>query len=104
NDNLIRKSLAVAFISIGAFFFFSILLIVTNGFSLTDAIFEVASAIATVGLSRGVTPELNNIGRVIIIIAMYLGRIGPISMFVAFSNKYSIKNSIHYSEAEIIVG
>ncbi len=104
NDNLIRKSLAVAFISVGAFFFFSILLILTNGFSLTDAIFEVASAIATVGLSRGITADLNSVGRIIIIIAMYLGRIGPISMFVAFSNKYSIKNSIHYSEAEIIVG
>ena len=104
NFSLIKKSLAVSFISICAFFVFSVLLMVTNTVSLTDATFEVASAIATVGLSRGITASLNGIGQVIIIIAMYLGRIGPISMFVAFSNKYTIKNSMHYAEADIIVG
>ena len=102
--DIIKKSLAVSFISICAFFVFSVLLMVTNTVSLTDATFEVASAIATVGLSRGITASLNGIGQVIIIIAMYLGRIGPISMFVAFSNKYTIKNSMHYAEADIIVG
>lgn len=104
NDGLIKKSLAVSFISISVFFVFSILLIITNDLSLTDATFEVASAIATVGLSRGITSSLNLIGRILIIVAMYLGRIGPISMFVAFSSRYSIKNSMHYAEADIIVG
>lgn len=103
-EELIRRSLAVTFISITVFFVFSITLILSNGLSLTDASFEVASAIGTVGLSRNITPDLNSFGRILIVIAMYLGRIGPISMFVAFSNKYSIKNSIHYAEADIIVG
>ena len=96
--------MAVTFISVFVFFVFSILLIATNEVSLTDATFEMASAVATVGLTRGITSSLNAIGQVIVIIAMYLGRIGPISMFVAFSNKYTIKNSLHYAEADIIVG
>lgn len=104
SENLIKRSLAVTFISVSVLFLLTILLMITNGFVLTDSIFEVCSAIATVGLSRGMTSDLNSIGKIIIIIAMYLGRIGPISMFVAFSNKFSIKNSIHYSEADIIVG
>ena len=104
NQGLIRKSLAVVLISLVAFVVLSILLMITNDFSMEDSIFEVASAIATVGLSRGITADLNTVGQLIIIIGMYLGRIGPISMFIAFSNKYSIKNSLHYAEADLIVG
>ena len=104
NQDLIRKSLAVVLISLIAFIVLSILLMITNDFSMEDSLFEVASAIATVGLSRGITADLNTAGQLIIIIGMYLGRIGPISMFIAFSNKYSIKNSLHYAEADLIVG
>lgn len=104
NQDLIRKSLAVVLISLIAFVVLSILLMITNDFTMEDSLFEVASAIATVGLSRGITADLNTVGQLIIIIGMYLGRIGPISMFIAFSNKYSIKNSLHYAEADLIVG
>lgn len=104
NQDLIRKSLAVVLISLVAFVVLSILLMITNDFTMEDSLFEVASAIATVGLSRGITADLNTAGQLIIIIGMYLGRIGPISMFIAFSNKYSIKNSLHYAEADLIVG
>ena len=52
-----------------------VLLLATNPLSLSDGVFEVTSAIATVGLSRDVTPGLNVIGKVIIIVCMYLGRV-----------------------------
>lgn len=104
NEDLIKKSLAVIGISFTVLLTFTTALLCTNDISFVDAIFEAASAIATVGLSRGITASLTLAGKWIIIIAMYLGRIGPISMFIAFNNKYSIKNSIHYSEADIIVG
>lgn len=104
NFDIIKKSLSVVIITISFFCLFSILLVCTNDFSLGDSMFEVASALGTVGLTRGITSELNNFGQIIIIIAMYLGRIGPISMLVAFSNRSSSKNSIHYPEADIIVG
>jgi trk system potassium uptake protein TrkH len=68
-----------------------------------DALYEVFSAVGTVGISRGLTPHLNEAGRVIIIICMYLGRIGPISMAIAFSRKKP-ENSIRYAEGEITVG
>lgn len=104
NEALVKRALAVTFISIMALFLFSILLLLTNDFGMVDSVFEAGSAVTTVGITRGITPELNTAGRLLVIVAMYLGRIGPISMFVAFSNRYSIRNSIHYAEADILVG
>jgi trk system potassium uptake protein TrkH len=71
--------------------------------TLEDALYEVFSAVGTVGISRGLTSQLNEAGRVILIICMYLGRIGPISMAIAFSRKKP-ENSIQYAEGEITVG
>ena len=103
NPFLIRRSLAVVTISGLVFFIFTVLLLVSNHLSLADGAFEVASAIATVGLSRDVTTLLNTFGRILIIICMYLGRVGPITMFIFFGQRAGNKNSVHYSEAEIIV-
>lgn len=58
-----------------------------NGGSETflDTLFEVVSALGTVGLSTGITPDLSAIGKMILIVLMFLGRLGPISVFVALS-------------------
>lgn len=48
-----------------------------------DVIFEVASALGTVGLSRGITGDLTTFGKLIIIAVMYVGRVGPISFGMA---------------------
>ena len=53
----------------------------------TDLFFEVVSAIGTVGLSRGVTPELSVIGKLLIISAMVLGRIGPLMFALALARR-----------------
>ena len=76
----------------------------TVAFKKTDGVFEVTSAIATVGLSRDVTPGLNVIGKLIIILCMYLGRVGPITMFMFFGQRATNHNSVKYADAEIIVG
>ena len=102
--DLIRRSISVATISIFVILIFSTLLMVSNDLNMTDSTFEVVSAVATVGLSRDVTPTLNVFGKICIIICMYLGRIGPISMFIFFGQKATKKNSIHHAQAKIMVG
>ena len=68
-------------------------------------LFEVTSALATVGLTLGLTPELTDIGKVIIILLMYMGRIGPISMAIAFTIKRQrAANCIKLPEENIMVG
>lgn len=104
SDELMRKAAAIVTVSFLTVFTFTILLMVTNPISLEDAMYEVVSASATVGLSRGLTPNLNEVGRLIIITAMYLGRIGPISMAIFFSKNTSYKNKIHYTDGDFYVG
>lgn len=71
---------------------------------LLDIAYEAASATATVGLTRNLTTTLNDIGKLIVIITMYLGRVGPISLAVAFNRKKENPNIIRNPIEEISVG
>ena len=81
-----------------------ILLSATTNVSMLDAVYESASATATVGLSRNLTSSLNDIGKVIIILTMYLGRVGPISLAVALGSKKVSQNIINDPVEEISIG
>ncbi len=60
---------------------------VQNTLDLTDITIEVFSAIDTVGMSTGITRELNNISRIVIIFLMYCGRVGSLSFALLFTEK-----------------
>ena len=62
------------------------------------------SATGTVGLSRDLTPTLDIWGKIIIILTMYLGRIGPISLAIAVRPKGEDTNSIKNPTEEISIG
>ena len=82
----------------------TMLLMSRGGIAHTDALYEVVSALGTVGLSRGLTPNLDSIGRVIIIISMYLGRVGPISMAIFFVKGGTSSDSIKHADGKFYVG
>lgn len=100
----IRKALAVILISLSFSFLAVILLLTFTDGSLIDILFEVFSAIATVGLSRDFTANLNTFGRIIIMITMYLGRIGPITLPIIFSSKKSKYGLAVFPKEDITVG
>lgn len=102
-DNL-RKAVAVAFVSLAAVMLGIFLLLTVNGGDFVDTAYEVISAETTAGLSRDYTRTMNTAGRLIIIVCMYLGRIGPISLAIAFNFKKSRKDVIAYPDGEITVG
>lgn len=60
---------------------------VDNQFSLKEVLFETTSAVGTVGLSLGITPNLGFVSKLVIIVLMYMGRIGGITMILLFENK-----------------
>lgn len=100
----IRKALAVTLISIlASLTAFMAMLCVQPG-DFMDIGYEVFSAVGTVGLSRNLTASLNLAGRLIIVLCMYLGRIGPISMAIAFGYKKGKKARVHYPAEEVTVG
>lgn len=100
----IKKAFAVVMISMVVVIIMTCLLSVINGGEFIDVAFETASAIGTAGLSRNYTSSLNVAGKLLITLCMFLGRVGPISMVIAFNFKNSKKNMIIYPEEDITVG
>ena len=100
----IKKAVAVVVAFVTICTISTILLMATNDISALDAIYETVSAAATVGLSRNLTPFLNTFGKLIIIITMYFGRVGPISLAVALGSKNISQNLISEPIEEIIIG
>lgn len=99
-----RKAVAVTVMSFSIMFVSTVLLTAVTNAPALDVIYETVSATATVGLTRNLTPFLNLWGKIIIICTMYLGRIGPISLAIAFSYSKERQNSIKNPVEEISVG
>jgi len=72
--------------------------------SMLDILYETVSATATVGLTRNLTSSLDFWGKLIVIANMYLGRVGPISLAIAFSFRKENQNMIKNPTEEISVG
>jgi trk system potassium uptake protein TrkH len=101
----LRTALAVVMISMGIVCISSILLFLTDGFAFEDTLYEVVSAVATVGLTRGITADLSVWGKLVIIVTMYIGRIGPITLgFLLFTGKNSHTEGMELPEKKIMIG
>ncbi|HPE21327.1 MAG TPA: potassium transporter TrkG, partial [Candidatus Mcinerneyibacteriales bacterium] len=97
------RAMSLAIISFAYLFFVYLFLIVSEDFSLMDTLFEMISAFGTVGLSTGVTPHLSSAGKVAIMLTMFVGRLGPMTLALALSR--SEKSVLTYpEEASIMVG
>ena len=102
-DIAARRALSIFGVSFGVMLLAVIMLAAVQRGDFLDCRFEVMSAIATVGLSRDFTTELTIVGRIIIIITMYIGRIGPISLALFFNSKRFV-NVKSYPEERVRVG
>lgn len=101
----VRTGLTVIGISTMTLMIGIILLTIIEPFSLKKIVFESVSAIATVGLGAGMTPYLTTAGKFILIVLMYIGRIGPITMAMAFAAKRSgALDNVELAEKKILIG
>ena len=100
----ISKAVAVITVSFMIMLISTVLLSAVTDAPILDVAYETVSATATVGLTRDLTPSLNIWGKVIIIFTMYLGRIGPISLLVAFNVKNKKRNIITDPIEDISIG
>ena len=103
-EDTMRKATVVVSVAAFTIVVLTLALLITNPVNVQDGLYEVISASATVGLSRGLTGGLNAIGQVIIIIAMYLGRIGPISLAIFFAGRHHHEGKCKYAEGDFFVG
>lgn len=79
------------------------ILLFTEEFSFISLLFEIVSALGTVGLSLGITPHLSSIGKLVIISLMLIGRIGPLAIGFSLLGKQK-EISFKYPKADIFVG
>ncbi len=102
----VRKSIGVFFIGMLAVLIGIVMISLTeNSFDLIESAFEVVSAFATVGLSIGGSPNLTIVGKILIMLYMFMGRVGLLTIFLALMSKNSgRKQVIRYPEGKIIVG
>lgn len=104
SEESVRKAVSVFTVSFFTVFLSTILLSAVSNASVLDILYETVSATATVGLSRNLTSTLNLLGKLIIIITMYFGRVGPISMAFAFMSKKQDENIISNPKEDISIG
>ncbi len=90
--------LALSLVCINTYF----LSLLEPQYSFIQLIFEIVSAFGTVGLSTGITPDLKVLSKVIIILTMYIGRLGPLTVAMLWS--YRPLSSASYSEESITIG
>ena len=100
----IRKAVAVCVTFIIICLASTVLLMATSDAAALDAVYETVSASATVGLSRNLTATLNTVGKIIIVVTMYFGRVGPISLAVALGSKSETQNVISEPTEDISIG
>ena len=100
----LRKAIAVVTMSFAITAVSAILLAATQEASMDAILFEAVSGTATVGLSHNLTASLDVWGKLIVMVTMYLGRIGPISLAFAFSFKNSNPNIITNPVESVNVG
>lgn len=98
-----RRAAAVLAISIGAFLTYAItILLIESGISVKALLFEVTSALFTVGSSLGITDQLSPASKIILSTAMFVGRVGILSLLIGFGSQYRDK-SAHYPSESIII-
>lgn len=77
------------------------LLLLLQSQAFEDVVFEVASALGTVGLSRGITGDLVPLGKVVVIVLMFIGRVGPITVGISIFSQP--KQNVRLIEEDIAI-
>jgi trk system potassium uptake protein len=100
----VLRATAVLCIYIAVVFIASWLILFTHNFDLNTVLFEVISALATCGLSLGITHALNPFGRLIIIVMMFWGRLGVLTIVLALIQRRPAEQLVRYPETHVLIG
>ncbi len=100
-EETIERALVLTVFFISFHFFSTFLLSITENFSFVQLAFEEMSAMGTVGLSTGITSKLSPLGKLIIIISMYVGRVGPLTILSSLVRRAKGRFALPYENVMI---
>jgi trk system potassium uptake protein TrkH len=98
----IRQAFSITFIAVNAVVIGTLVMMIDSDVSLARLLFEAFSAFGTVGLSTGITPTLPDLSKYVLVALMYLGRVGPFTLAVAFALRQRPVKFRYAAEAPII--
>lgn len=101
--DVMNKALALLVVSLSYIALVILLLLVIEPFSMEKIVFEVVSAFGTVGLTMGITPYLTVTSKLLIIVTMFIGRLGPMTIALALGEKKK-KARVQYPKEDILIG
>lgn len=99
NAEQVNRAIAITFLSIILVAAITFLLTMTDRFPLLNLLFEVVSAFSTTGYSTGITPDLSVAGKLLIILAMFAGRVGPLTLAFALAHHRPLTRYDYAQEA-----
>lgn len=106
STDVVMRALAVVMSSIACVLIVALLLTITEGIlerHFLEILFEATSAFSTTGLSMGLTSDLTPIGKIIVAITMFIGRLGPLTLAYALAKK-DRRTKITYPEDHVLIG
>ena len=96
--------MTIASIMVGLSLFGGVFICATSPISFTDGLYEAVSAIATVGLTTGVTTQLSIPAQLLIIIYMYFGRVGVLTISLGFLIGNQAEERFRYASTNLLIG
>ena len=103
-NSQVLDAMTIVAIVMGLAVFGSIFICVTSPVSFVDAAFETVSALATVGLTAGVTPLLSVPAQILIMIYMYFGRVGVLTISLGFLMGDKAQDRFRYAQTKLLIG
>ena len=100
----VSSALALFILVLAISMFGALFLCVNDGVSLENAVYETISALCTVGLTTGITPTLSAASQIVLIILMFFGRLGIMTISVGFMAADPAGDRVKYADTKIMIG
>lgn len=102
--NQVKDAVAVVTMMFVIVFSTALILTVSNGISFEACLYETVSALATVGLTTGITTELNVISQLVLIVLMFFGRVGIMTISLGFLLSDGVRERYRYADTKVLIG
>ena len=104
SDDHVLNAITIFIVMVTLSFVGATVICATSGVEFADSLYEAVSAIGTVGLSANVTPRLSPFSRIMIMVYMYFGRVGVLTLSMGFLKKKPAGEKYKYANTDLLIG